>query len=160
MVMNNMKKQIGEISSENTQSDWLGNFVDVYQQLSTDNLSLLQSIYHENVNFIDPIHEINGFDKLASYFEGLYQNVTSCQFTITHFIETETEAAIYWQMVYQHKQLNRGEKITVSGSSYLKSAEGKVIYHRDYVDLGEMLYQRIPFLGRLITWIKNRAANE
>ena len=154
-----MKTQIDEISSANASYEWLANFVDVYQQLSTNNLNLLEGIYHPNVNFIDPIHEIKGFNNLASYFEGLYQNVSYCQFNVHHLVETELEAAIYWTMIYQHKQLNGGDKITVTGSSHLKAFEGKVIYHRDYIDLGEMLYENIPLLGRLITWIKKRAAN-
>lgn len=148
-----------EVSSANASFEWLVNFVDVYQQLSTDNLNLLEGVYHSNVNFIDPIHEIKGFNNLASYFEGLYQNVSYCQFNVHHLVETELEAAIYWTMTYQHKQLKGGEKITVTGSSHLKAFEDKVIYHRDYIDLGEMLYENIPLLGRLITWIKKRAAN-
>jgi hypothetical protein len=158
-MVNNINAQFDEKQDVNANTQWLTNFVEVYQQLATDNLHLLEGIYHQDVNFIDPMHEINGFTDLANYFNGLYQNVTSCQFTVTHIIEKETEAAIYWLMVYQHKQLNRGDKITVSGSSHLKSVDDKVIYHRDYVDLGEMLYQRLPFVGRLITWIKNRAAS-
>jgi limonene-1,2-epoxide hydrolase len=140
-------------------SAWLTNFISVYHQLSTDNLHLLEQIYHAKVDFIDPIHEIHGFDALSNYFDGLYQNVSYCQFNIHHVVETELEAAIYWTMTYQHKQLNGGEKITVTGSSHLKAFEGKIIYHRDYIDLGEMLYENIPLLGRLISWIKKRAAN-
>jgi len=156
---------MGRINTEHTKtdvfakSDWLTNFINVYHQLSTDNLQLLNGIYHAKVDFIDPIHEIHGFDALSHYFDGLYQNVSYCQFNVHHVVETELEAAIYWTMIYQHKQLNGGEKITVTGSSHLKAFEGKVIYHRDYIDLGEMLYENIPLLGRLIIWIKKRAAN-
>ncbi|MBU2918883.1 nuclear transport factor 2 family protein [Psychrosphaera sp. F3M07] len=158
-MTNDIKTGFDSEPSLNIHSEWLANFVDVYQQLSTNNLHLLSTIYHKNINFKDPMHELHGFSELSKYFEGLYQNVSSCQFRINHVIEKQTEAAIYWQMVYQHKHLNSGKKITVSGSSQLKSFDNKVIYHRDYIDLGEMLYQRLPVIGRLITWIKNRAAN-
>jgi limonene-1,2-epoxide hydrolase len=159
MTDTNMEKEVNTEVSVLTESAWLTNFINVYHELSTDNLHLLNTIYHEKVDFIDPIHEIHGFNALSNYFDGLYQNVSYCQFNVHHVVETELEAAIYWTMTYQHRQLKGGEKITVTGSSHLKEFEGKIIYHRDYIDLGEMLYENIPLLGRLITWIKKRAAN-
>jgi hypothetical protein len=47
----------------------------------------------------------------------------------------------------------------VQGSSHLKGVGDKVVYHRDYLDLGAMLYEQLPLLGRVIRSLKNRAAN-
>ncbi|HGP4674712.1 TPA: nuclear transport factor 2 family protein, partial [Vibrio cholerae O1] len=38
----------------------------------------------------------------------------------------------------------------------LHFAEGKVTYHRDYFDMGEMLYEQLPVLGQVIRAIKRR----
>jgi hypothetical protein len=35
--------------------------------------------------------------------------------------------------------------------------DNKVIYHRDYLDLGSMLYEQLPFIGKLISWLKVKA---
>ena len=59
-------------------------------------------------------------------------------------------------MTYSHKQLNSGKPITVEGHSFIMGDDSKVTYHRDYVDLGQMLYEHIPVLGRLIQWVKKR----
>jgi hypothetical protein len=138
---------------------WLSNFVKVYQTLSTDNLELLATIYHREVTFIDPIHELKGFDNLFQYFQDLYENLVSCEFVISNVIAQEDQAAIYWTMSYQHPKLNKGNVINVTGSSHIKGHEDKVIYHRDYLDLGSMLYEQLPVLGKLIKLIKNKAAN-
>ena len=138
---------------------WLNNFVNVYQTLSTDNLDLLSKIYHRDVIFIDPIHELKGFDNLFEYFQNLYQNLSTCDFVITNIIAEKDQAAIYWTMSYQHPKLNKGKLITVIGHSHIKGYEDKVIYHRDYLDLGSMLYEQLPVLGKLIKLIKNKAAN-
>lgn len=138
---------------------WLSNFVKVYQTLSTDNLELLATIYHREVTFIDPIHELKGFDNLFKYFQDLYENLISCEFVISNVIAQEDQAAIYWTMSYQHPKLNKGNVINVTGSSHIKGHEDKVIYHRDYLDLGSMLYEQLPVLGKLIKLIKNKAAN-
>jgi hypothetical protein len=138
---------------------WLSNFVKIYQTLSTDNLELLATIYHREVTFIDPIHELKGFDNLFQYFQDLYENLVSCDFVISNVIAQEDQAAIYWTMSYQHPKLNKGNVINVTGSSHIKGHEDKVIYHRDYLDLGSMLYEQLPVLGKLIKLIKNKAAN-
>ncbi|MFB1014302.1 MAG: nuclear transport factor 2 family protein [Alteromonadaceae bacterium] len=137
---------------------WLNSFVQSYQELSIDNLELLESIYHKNITFVDPIHKVEGFDNLYRYFEGLYQNLTSCEFTIERVILQDSHASIYWKMTYTHKKLNKGKAVTVWGNSHIEGEADKVIYHKDYLDLGVMLYEQLPFVGKLIRWIKLQAA--
>ena len=62
-------------------------------------------------------------------------------------------------MTYQHPKLKSGEKIVVSGHSYLVSFEDKVITHRDYFDVGSMLYEHLPLIGYGISWIKKKATS-
>lgn len=136
---------------------WLTKFVRVYQTLSTTNLELLETIYHPNVIFIDPMQQVEGFDELYQYFENLYENLSFCEFVIDHVIAQENEAAIYWSMSYQHSKLNKGELVTVLGTSHIKGEQDKIIYHRDYLDLGAMLYEQLPLFGKLTKWIKAKA---
>jgi len=137
---------------------WLKNFIRVYQALSTENLHRLESIYHNEVIFIDPIHQVEGFDNLHHYFTSLYQNLAYCDFVIEQAIVQNSSAAIYWKMTYQHTKLNKGNTVTIIGTSHIKGQDDKVIYHRDYLDVGAMLYEQIPVLGKLILWIKKQAA--
>ncbi|MFT5758356.1 MAG: hypothetical protein ACI9LM_003095 [Alteromonadaceae bacterium] len=160
-----MKNNLEEINVFNNddpdiKSEWLVNFIDNYSQLSTRNLNLLKDIYHQDILFIDPIHQVKGFDNLQQYFSDLYENLSRCHFTIEHVFEQNNEAAIYWEMSYQHPKLNSGKVITVQGHSHIKGEDvtNKVIYHRDYLDVGAMLYEHVPLLGRLIQWIKARAS--
>lgn len=136
---------------------WLDNFVRIYGQLSTDNLELLSVIYHDDVVFTDPMHQLNGFKELSSYFESLYTNLLSCDFVIDEVILDGDTAGIYWHMNYQHPKLNSGQRIEVQGHSKISGRDDKVIYHRDYIDLGAMLYEHLPVLGRLVKWLKCRA---
>jgi hypothetical protein len=137
---------------------WLENFIFIYQSLSVDNLSGLTKLYHQDVTFQDPIHQISGFQQLKEYFENLYQNVNSCTFVINQVLHEGNQAAIYWTMIYTHHRLNAGEPIKVEGSSLIMGDNDKVVYHRDYIDLGQMLYEHIPVLGRVIRWLKVRAS--
>ena len=146
------------LNTESTNSPlWLNTFVSVYQKLSINNLELLDSIYHKDITFEDPIHRVDGLENLHQYFENLYQNLTSCKFVIKDVVFQDSSAAIYWEMTYQHPKLNKGKTVTVFGNSHIKVEQDKVIYHRDYIDLGAMLYEQLPILGKFIRWIKLQA---
>jgi len=158
-MQNNGLKMKTELNGNTTEYPlWLKNFVDIYQTLSTDNLALLENIYHQDIIFIDPMHKVEGFNKLADYFAGLYQNLTACEFIIEEVILQDSHAALYWKMNYQHTKLNKGKTITVMGCSHIRGKDDKVYYHRDYLDLGAMLYEQLPVIGRIICWIKRKAS--
>lgn len=58
--------------------------------------------------------------------------------------------------------LNSGMTFSVDGSSLIEFSgpEGKAISHRDYFDMGEFVYERIPILKLIIQAIKKRLAGE
>ncbi|WP_153445797.1 nuclear transport factor 2 family protein [Vibrio algicola] len=148
---------------------WLQNFIVMYQALGTSKLDrqqagsqpqdfkLLHQVYHSEVEFIDPLHHVSGICALVAYFKNIYTHVEHCQFAIHHVVESDHEAAIYWTMTYTHRKLNHHQPIKVEGHSHLKQREGMVGYHRDYLDVGAMVYEHIPLLGRVIKTIKQRA---
>ena len=65
------------------------------------------------------------------------------------------ETVFVWEMHVKHKKIKGGENIVVEGVSIVKYQGDKVIYHRDYFDIGEMVYENIPILGSMIRWIKD-----
>jgi len=144
------------ISSYKESPSWLIQFIEVYENLTKHNLRSLGLIYHDNICFEDPIHKVVGYEDVIAYFEDVYSNVTSCKFEIYHFIVTPSEAAVYWNMHFQHPKLKSGENISIMGHSHLKMTNNKIIYHRDYYDLGEMLYENIAVLGNVIKFLKKR----
>ncbi|EGU32244.1 putative transcriptional regulator [Vibrio ichthyoenteri ATCC 700023] len=128
----------------------------IYQQLNKSNLYLLDDVYHRDVVFEDAAHRLEGWDELKRYFDALYRNVQRCQFDIQDLQQQGNAGFITWTMALEHPKLQRGNTIYVNGVSHLKFSDGKVIYHRDYFDLGEMLYENLPLLGSVIRTIKQR----
>ena len=142
-------------------AQWLVDFIDLYQQLDHSQLHRLDEVYSQDIIFEDPLHYVEGLTALTGYFEHMYANVLGCNFKITnHFSAADNpqQAALYWTMQLRHKKLNGGQSITVKGHSQLVARQGKIIYHRDYFDLGNMLYEQLPFLGALIRKVKQQAA--
>ena len=136
--------------------DWLEQFQVIYNNLSKNNVDSLALIYHADICFEDPLHKVTGLSDFITYFNNLFTHVISCTFDIKHTIKSPNEAAVYWVMHYQHPKLNAGKTISVTGHSHLKAMDNKVIYHRDYLDAGAMIYEHIPLLGSAIRYLKKR----
>lgn len=140
-------------------AQWLEKFVQVYSTLGTDNLTTLESIYHPDVTFVDPLHKVEGYSALLDSFQQSYSNILQCDFYIEHLLESGNEASVYWTMEFRHKKLNGGEPVSVEGHSHLKAQDDLVIYHRDYLDVGAMIYEHVPLLGFMVKAVKRKAAN-
>lgn len=139
--------------------DALEQFISVYKQLGKENLSSLRAVYSDDVRFCDPIHTINGIDSLIDYFTDLYATVDAVGFDFGEPISAAAKTAITWTMGVHHPRLNGGKMITVEGISCLHfNPQGQVCYHRDYFDLGALLYEQVPLLGRIVKKIKERMA--
>ena len=132
-------------------------FLSTYNRLNKENLHLLRTIYSEDVCFIDPAHEINGLEDLTDYFSSLYNGLKSIGFSFHRSSMSNQEGYVQWDMNFSHEKLAGGRTISVPGVTFLRfNDDGKVSYHRDYFDLGAMLYEHIPLLGRLVGSIKRR----
>lgn len=143
-------------------------FVTMYQTLNKDNLHLLQTVYSEDICFIDALHEVSGLDQLAQYFAAMYGNLLSAKIHVTDvqccqsFDESQRDqegvAYLSWVMQYAHPRLAGGKVIRLDGVTQIRFTD-KVTYHRDYADMGQMLYEHIPLLGPVIRLIKRRAVS-
>ncbi|AEY02232.1 transcriptional regulator [Oceanimonas sp. GK1] len=130
-------------------------FCRLYQSLSPGALDGLRRVYSKDVLFADPAHDIHGIDALVAYFEGLFTRVKQCRFDIIQVMEQDGEAYVRWEMHFMHPRLNGGCPVTVPGVSHLCFTDS-VYYHRDFFDLGAMLYERLPLLGGCIRALKRR----
>jgi limonene-1,2-epoxide hydrolase len=133
----------------------LEKFKHFYQQLNNSELTGLGQIYRSDIEFIDPVHHIQGIQALHQYFKNMMQDLIHCNFEIHQITEQEQEAYIHWTMHFQHPRLNKSRTIHVDGISHLKFDE-QIYFHRDYFDVGAMLYEHIPLLGRIISGIRKR----
>lgn len=132
-------------------------FIGLYQQLDKQQLHRLPEVYAEQVVFTDPAHCIEGLAALGDYFAALYQRLAYCRFVITSQQQQGLQAWLGWTMTFSHPRLRGGEPVTVEGATRLEFDEaGKVCQHRDYFDLGAMLYEQLPLLGPVVRAIKMR----
>lgn len=134
----------------------INQFVDNMNMLSSNNIhEKLGEIYTEEIEFIDPIKDINGLHSLTKYFDELYKSVTHCHFTITRQVSQSELHAIEWCMKLKHQKLDKKNEIHLDGASFIKFDNKKVCYHHDYYDMGALVYERLPILGSAVKTVRN-----
>ncbi|MFC0141683.1 nuclear transport factor 2 family protein [Erwinia mallotivora] len=139
-----------------TQQATLERLVTLYQQLDKIDLSQLAEVYHDDICLIDPVAEHTRLHVVEHYFASLLKNLHYCRFEVSECHLFNGTALLIWQMIYAHPALQRGSEQHLSGSSHLRFHDEKIIYQRDYYDMGTMLYEKIPVLGSVIRQLKKR----
>ena len=127
-----------------------------YEDFGVHALPEIPSVYAESVVFQDPVHRIEGLPALQAYFARTSANLTSCRFHFDTVHELPDSAAwISWRMDFAHPKLRQGAVISVDGVTHVRFDE-RITYHRDYFDLGSMLYEHVPVVGGAVRWLKGR----
>lgn len=140
-----------------TPSDIQKKIVKAFNELNGRNLEILNDFYEEAATFEDPVSKAEGLTDIKKYYAHVYKNVKSIRFDFKDIRHQENHYYAHWTMHLQATGLNAGQSFPVEGMSYMKFNEkGKVVYHRDYLDLGSMLYERLPLIGSVVSFIKGR----
>jgi len=114
-----------------------------------------KSIYHENITFKDPFNEVRGIKAVYSVFAHMYSNLDNPRFVILEYMEKENIIYVKWDFLFVFK----GEKKESSFegvSRLVVNEDDKVIFHIDYWDAAEHIYEKIPLVGSLLRYIKRK----
>ena len=129
--------------------------IKVFNDFDGQNLTRLDTFYAADVVFEDPVTRIEGLKELKKYYSHAYKNVISIRFEFGAIFNNGDDYAAPWTMHLAVKGLNKEQPYSVKGLSHLKfNSSGLVAYHRDYVDLGDMVYERIPLIGAGVRKLK------
>ena len=123
------------------------------ESLKNESLEKIDLFYDENVFFTDPFNEFKGRDKLMRVFAHMFENLENPHFVILDTIENSECVFLTWDFYLKFK--GRGHKI--HGSSHLKyNKENRIVYHRDYWDVGEEILLKIPFIKFMYSYIQKK----
>ena len=136
------------------------NMIKTFNELGVDNLNVLDTFYEAKVEFQDPAVKIKGIENLKKYYAAVYKNVKSIQFDFSEIIKNDLSYYATWTMHLSATGLNSGKKFSVEGISVIHFNEKNLVTdHRDYLDLGDMVYERLPLLGTLVSLVKKKLAH-
>jgi limonene-1,2-epoxide hydrolase len=147
--------EMGKGNASDTET--LSQFKKLFNNLTASNIDDIRRVYSGDVQFQDPFSSVDGVEELAKYFSGAYSNVISCTFDFGDPVINGRDVCIPWIMRLRHKRIRNGHQVNVDGISQITIHGGKVTYHRDYFDVGQLLYENLPVLGKAIRWIRSQA---
>jgi steroid delta-isomerase len=133
--------------------------VERFERLAPQDLPRLAEIYSPDARFKDPFNEVQGVAAITRIFEHMFATLDAPRFVIHDVIVQGDQCFLSWEFIFGLRGRRRRE-LTVRGGSHLKlAADGRIADHRDYWDVAEELYEKLPGLGMLMRWLKRRAAS-
>lgn len=141
----------------------INDFKEYYSHFSSQDMNALANFYSSDLSFADPIHQIHGLDEVKHYFASMCDNLTECRFEFVGETIGDSSAWFKWVMHYRHPRLKSNAPLSLTGATYIKFSDTKegcrISSHEDFYDMGSMLYEHTPVLGRCVRWLKQQLVN-
>jgi len=131
--------------------------VAFFEGLSPADLPRMAAIYTEDAQFKDPFNQVAGVAAIQRIFEHMFVSLDGPRFVIRDAIVQGNQCFLSWDFIFRMKRFSREEQVVRGGSHLRLAADGRISEHRDYWDLAEELYEKLPVLGALMRWLKRRA---
>jgi steroid delta-isomerase len=129
-----------------------------FETMSLDSLQQIVQIYTADARFKDPFNDVRGVAEIRRVFAKIATQVEVPSFGVTHAVCQGDDAFLTWDFGFEMKRWRQDEQV-IHGASHIRfAADGRVVYHRDYWDAAEELYEKLPVLGILMRWLKRQAA--
>ena len=130
-----------------------------FSEMTPAHLARLGEVYSADAWFKDPFNEVQGLDAVRGIFQHMYDSLNQPRFIVTTRVVHGRQCFLTWDFVFGLR--GQSTEITVRGASHLWLAPGtdgrwRITRHRDYWDVAEELYEKLPLLGALMRWLKRR----
>jgi steroid delta-isomerase len=128
-----------------------------FEKLSPASLPALNRYYAADARFKDPFNNVQGLSAIARIFEYMFTHLHQPRFVVTQRLVQGDQAFLLWDFYFHFKRGGAGRAQRIHGATHLRlNAQGLVLYHRDYWDAAEELYEKLPALGLLMRWLRRR----
>lgn len=129
-----------------------------FEALTPEALPRLGEIYAPQATFKDPFNDVRGLDAITAIFAHMFVALDSPHFIVRDRLVDGQQVFLTWDFCFHLRRFDTQTPQTVRGSSHLRLDElGRITMHRDYWDVAEELYEKLPLLGALMRWLKHRA---
>lgn len=130
--------------------------IALYEDMTPESLPLFRALYTPSAHFKDPFHTVQGVDAIEAIFRRMFESVESPRFTVHTALAEGPQCFLTWDFDF----IRRGQTLRIHGGSHLLfDLQGRVALHRDYWDVAEELYEKLPVVGAFMRWMKRRAAS-
>jgi steroid Delta-isomerase len=132
-----------------------------YELLTPESVGTLATLYAPNARFSDPFNSVQGRAAVARVFSHMYEQVDEPRFQIDSAAAHGDVAFLSWTMSFGDLKANGPgtPRSQIVGCTRLRfAADGLVAEHVDFWDPAAQLYEKVPVLGWVLRWIRQRLA--
>ena len=139
----------------------LQRLVYFFENLQPAHVLQMTDIYCADAQFKDPFNEVTGVSAIAQIFTHMFEALDAPHFVITKTVQQGTQCFVAWDFLFSMPNLKHGAPQTIRGVTHFElreeSGKWRIAIHRDYWDVAEELYEKLPVIGSLMRWLKKRA---
>lgn len=130
--------------------------VNWYEQLTPAALAQLDDVYALTARFKDPFNDVRGIVAIRDVFTHMFRRLDAPRFVVQRRLVDGAHAMLVWDFRFRFR--GEAHEHCIHGATHLQfGPDGRILLHRDYWDAAEELYEKLPFLGALMRWLKRRA---
>jgi len=130
-----------------------------FESLSPESVPRLDAIYAPEAGFKDPFNDVRGLPEIQRIFAHMFEALVQPRFVITQRVVQGQQCFLCWEFHFSFKQTKIRQPLCIFGATHLTlDANGRIVMHRDYWDAAEELYEKLPWIGGLMRWLKKRAS--
>jgi limonene-1,2-epoxide hydrolase len=134
--------------------------VEAFESLTPESVADLGAIYTEHAHFKDPFNDIHGLAAIQGVFQHMYEALVAPRFVVTRRVVDGAHCFLVWEFHFRFRRFRSDVDQCIFGTSHLQLApDGRILDHRDYWDAAEELYEKLPLIGGLMRWLRQRAAH-
>ena len=129
-----------------------------FEALNPQSLAQLKNFYSPAAQFKDPFNQVQGIEAIEQIFLHMYESLENPRFVITTQVVDGHQAFLTWDFKFRFKSFDTITEQVVKGTTHLVLDDQlSITLHRDYWDAAEELYEKLPWVGGLMRWLKKRA---
>jgi ketosteroid isomerase-like protein len=128
-----------------------------FETLAEADVARLAELYTPDAFFKDPFNEVRGTAAIERIFRHMFVALDAPRFVVRDIVVDGDQCFLTWDFLFRMKRFARDEQCIRGGSHLKLSADGRIAMHRDYWDAAEELYEKLPVLGALMRFLKQRA---
>ena len=140
------------------QRETFAQIAQLFEALQPQSVAQLKNFYSPVAQFKDPFNQVQGMEAIEQVFLHMYASLENPRFVITAQVIDGHQAFMTWDFKFRFKRFDTITEQVVKGTTHLVLDDQlRIILHRDYWDAAEELYEKLPWVGGLMRWLKKRA---
>ncbi len=134
----------------------LNSYIVFFEQMKREDLVRLPEFFSHQARFKDPFNDVTGIEQSNKVFHHMFETLNTPKFVIDEAVLESDVAYIKWKFT---GAVNTKQLKLVGLSRVVFDEQGLVSEHIDYWDASEQFYMKLPIIGSILRFIRNKAAN-